>query len=113
MIKNEPNSRNEIVGLSNNKSKKSLSPTGNYSMPQVIQNRRQSGNYPNDLNKIYLVQGSGSEVGPGIQYQKRVMAGHSPSNAEIGVVAGMPLQGGGYFHQRNQSMDVGVLQQKK
>ena len=40
IVKNDQNSRNDMVGLSNNKSKKSLSPHGNYNMPSVIQNRR-------------------------------------------------------------------------
>lgn len=78
-----------------------------------MQNRRQSNNYPNDLNKIYMVQGNAADQNA-IQYQKRLIAGHSPSNADLGGVSGLPLAGGGgYFHQRNQSMDVAALSGKK
>ena len=43
----------------------------------------------------------------GLQYQKRAV-GHSPSNEQLGGINGIPMPGN-YFHQRNQSQDVGSM----
>jgi hypothetical protein len=49
-----------------------------------------------------------------LNYKQRILNNHSPSNADlVGGVNGMPLGGGGYFQQRNQSMDVGTLATNK
>ena len=45
--------------------------------------------------------------------QRRLMINQSPSNAELGGINGLPIAGAGYFHQRNQSLDVGVLALKQ
>ena len=64
-----------------------------------------------------MVQGGGIQQqqdnsgGGGLQYQKRMQVGHSPSNEQLnGVqgVNGIPMPGN-YFHTRNQSQDVGSL----
>ena len=50
---------------------------------------------------------------------KKNIIGHSPSNNDISGVSGLPIgnpssqQNGGYFYQRNQSMDAGAIQPKK
>jgi hypothetical protein len=44
----------------------------------------------------------------GLQYQKRLQIGHSPSNEQLNGVNGIPMPGN-YFHQRNQSQDVGAM----
>lgn len=132
-------SRNDISSqiLNSNRSKKSLghmhhnsqlpSPHG-YIMPGINSNeakikgyydiRQKAGQgYGNDISKIYMMQGqndlvlNGSGSQQQLQYQKRMNVAHSPSNAEM-LVGGIPMPGG-YFHQRNQSQDVGSLSSVK
>ena len=116
-------SRNDMGSqiLQSDRSEKSLalqSPQGyNISMPHVqvkrdLENRRASDNYRNEISKIYMIQGSGAmDINSGgMGYQKRLIPGHSPQANDLGGVNGLPLAGGGgYFHQRGQSLDVGSL----